>query len=115
MRVTVSIRQFVAMTVVGVALGFAPGIVDSVSAATILATTADGNGADTHLSNDGQQAQTTTHGGAATNDVRAIQDTRARIGMLRFDLSNVGDLAAEMKMQQLDAFGHPRFLELFHG
>jgi hypothetical protein len=99
MRLNQFFRRLVVTSISGVALVFSHGIVDSASSATILATTADGNGADTHLSNDGQQAQTTTHGAQTANDVRAIMDSRARIGMLRFDLSNVSGPVSDMQLQ----------------
>jgi len=74
-------------------------VTNMASAAFILATTEDGNGADTHVANDGQQAQTTNHGGNAVNDIRVIQNSRARVGMLRFDLSSLGGPVSGVQLQ----------------
>lgn len=82
------------------AAGAVAAMLAGVSApAAVLVTTEDGNGADTHVANDGQQAQTTNHGSATSNNVRAIQDVRARIGMLRFDLSGVSSPVSDVQLQ----------------
>ncbi|HEV2296542.1 MAG TPA: DNRLRE domain-containing protein [Tepidisphaeraceae bacterium] len=68
------------------AAGFAHG-------AAIL-TTADGSGADTHISNDANQAATTNHGAKASNDIRHYDAVRAKLVYWKFDLSGVsGDLS----------------------
>jgi PEP-CTERM motif len=81
------------------AFGVSLALASVTSAAMIIATTATGSGADTHLANDSQQAQTTSHGLQTTNDTRAIQDSRARIGMLRFDLSGVSGAVSGVQLQ----------------
>ncbi|MCJ7728719.1 MAG: DNRLRE domain-containing protein, partial [Sedimentisphaerales bacterium] len=60
------------------------------------ATTADGNGADTYLSNDNQTgsggsngAPTATHGTEGSFAVRRNDGTRQRIGYIRFDISGI--------------------------
>jgi hypothetical protein len=61
--------------------------------AQVSVTTADGNGADTYLSNDSSSGPGDAHGDSDVFELRSITDSRARIGMLRFDLSDVtGDL-----------------------
>lgn len=65
----------------------------------LIATTETGAGADTHLSNDSNQAQTVANGTRTANDVRAIQNSRARIGMLRFDLSGVAGSVSDVQLQ----------------
>jgi hypothetical protein len=67
-------------------------------AAPIVITTADGKGADTYLSNDGQGANygpTTTHG--ADTSLRAFRqyaNTRSKAAFIRFDLGDaVGDMS----------------------
>ncbi len=68
------------------------------NAAPIVITTADGRGADTYLSNDGQGANygpTTTHG--ADTSLRAFRqyaDVRSKAAFIRFDLGDaVGDMS----------------------
>lgn len=62
--------------------------------AAVLLTTADGSGADTHISNDGNQAATTNHGTRGSNDLRNYDGVRAKLVYWRFDLSSVtGDLS----------------------
>lgn len=64
-----------------------------------LVTTETGNGADTHLSNDSDEAQTTNHGGDDAVDVRAIQNSRARVMMIRFDLSSITSPVENVQIQ----------------
>ena len=74
-------------------------VASSVQALTEI-TTANGNGADTFLSNDGQTgsggsdgAPTAVHGTEGAMAVRNFEGTRQKIGYVRFDISNVsGDL-----------------------
>jgi hypothetical protein len=58
--------------------------------AQVTVTTADGNGADTYVSNDSNSGPTDAHGDSDVFELRAITDSRARVGMLRFDLSEIG-------------------------
>ncbi|TVR51421.1 MAG: PEP-CTERM sorting domain-containing protein [Puniceicoccaceae bacterium] len=59
----------------------------SLSAQAVIST-AQGNGADTFLSNDSQHGPTVVHGAAGSLSLRAFTDVRARVIMLRFDVSN---------------------------
>ncbi len=52
-------------------------------------TTEFGAGADTFLSNDTNAGPTVVHGGAGAMNVRAINDSRARIILVRFDVSEL--------------------------
>ncbi|MCC5833993.1 MAG: DNRLRE domain-containing protein [Opitutales bacterium] len=52
-------------------------------------TTAYGAGADTYLSNDTNSGPSVVHGGAASMNMRAIDNSRARLILLRFDLSEL--------------------------
>ena len=73
----------------------------AVSAATVVALlaagpafagtipTSYGNGADTYVSNDSNSGPTVVHGAESSVNVRAIADSRARLALLRFDLSAV--------------------------
>jgi hypothetical protein len=56
-------------------------------AATI--TTADGSGADTYITNDGQHASTTTHGGEGSAAIRHYDGVRRKLMVIRFDLSSI--------------------------
>lgn len=60
----------------------------------ITITTADGRGADTYLSNDGQGANygpDSIHGAdQSLRAFRQLANTRSKAGYIRFDLSNVG-------------------------
>lgn len=51
-------------------------------------TTGHGDGADTFLSNDANSGPTVVHGGDAGLNMRAITDSRARVILLRFDVSD---------------------------
>lgn len=67
-------------------------------------TTAAGVGADTALSNDGQNAGTgpdANHGAAASIQVRYFTDARLFFGMIRFDVSDLGG-SLENAMLQLN-------------
>ncbi|MDZ7261689.1 MAG: DNRLRE domain-containing protein, partial [candidate division KSB1 bacterium] len=61
-------------------------------------TTADGNGADTYLSNDGQQrtgydfTANGTHGGEPSLKVRSLVGVRMKLAYMRFDISQIGDM-----------------------
>lgn len=60
--------------------------------AVTVITTADGNGADTYLANDGQMGPDTTHGTETKiRACRQLADTRCRIGYIRFDLTGVSE------------------------
>ncbi len=58
-------------------------------------TTADGNGADTYLSNDGQVREgydftaDGTHGGEVAIKMRNLEGTRLKLGYIRFDISQL--------------------------
>ena len=88
MRLPIPIWCIVIVVVVSVA--------DLAQAGAIL-TTADGNGADTYLSNDGQSASEGpdgTHGSAGSLVVRNFAGTRMKMAYVRFDLTGVeGDLS----------------------
>jgi hypothetical protein len=61
-----------------------------VGAQAVTVTTADGSGADTYLTNDGQMGPDTTHGSdTKIRFCRQLADTRSRIGYIRFDLAGV--------------------------
>jgi len=66
------------------------------SAAALTVTTAQGNGADTALENDGQSGNhgpTSLHGADASLTVRRYDGTRQKMLYLRFDLTGIeGDL-----------------------
>lgn len=82
--------------------------------AAVLATTADGNGADTHVSNDSHQAETTNHGGETGNAIRFADGIRAKVGMLRFDLSNVTGPVQNVQLQlELTYSARSRTLNIF--
>jgi len=71
-------------------------VVSGVQALTI--TTAEGNGADTYLANDGQSGDyspDSVHGAdVSIKAFRQLADTRSKTGYIRFDLSNVaGDMS----------------------
>lgn len=51
-------------------------------------TTGHGDGADTYLSNDSNSGPTIVHGGDTGLNMRAITDLRARVVLLRFDVSD---------------------------
>lgn len=64
------------------------------ASAAVILTTADGVGADTHISNDTNEAATTNQGGDGSNAIRHYDGTRAKASYYKFDLSNVtGDLS----------------------
>lgn len=64
------------------------------ASAAVILTTADGVGADTHISNDANEAATTNQGGDAANAIRHYDGVRAKAAYYKFDLSNVtGDLS----------------------
>lgn len=87
MKAMVSLRCAAAAS--GLVLGTA-----SLAPAAVMLTTADGAGADTHISNDGNQAATTNHGAKASNDLRHYDGVRAKLVYWKFDLSGVsGDLS----------------------
>jgi hypothetical protein len=69
----------------------------SVVSAEVIVTTADGNGADTLLSNDSQNASShadAVHGSETTMFYRILADARMRMPYFRFDISSVsGDLS----------------------
>lgn len=67
----------------GASMGFA-----AASFGQAVITTAHGDGADTYLSNDGNSGPTVVHGGDTALNMRAITDLRARVMLLRFDVSN---------------------------
>jgi hypothetical protein len=67
-------------------------IVSSVQALTI--TTAKGNGADTYLSNDGQEGNydpNSVHGKEGALEVRNAAGIRLKIGYIRFDITDVNE------------------------
>jgi hypothetical protein len=70
--------------------------------AEVVRTTADGNGADTYLSNDGQGGDfgpDSIHGAdTSLRAFRQLADTRSKTGYIRFD---VGDLAGDMTVATL--------------
>jgi MYXO-CTERM domain-containing protein len=71
------------------------GVSRIASASAITLTTAEGNGADSFVSNDGNQSATSTHGGDGSLAIRNYDTVRAKATYLRFDLSGVtGDLSA---------------------
>lgn len=56
-------------------------------------TTADGNGADTYLTNDTKNDGNSVYGTSASFEVRSYDGIRQRIGYIRFDLTGVtGDV-----------------------
>jgi hypothetical protein len=78
-----------------------PKLICSVALATLLIiaggaqaltiTTEDGNGADTYLTNDGQQdPNTNTSTEARIRAFRQLADTRSKTGYIRFDLTDAG-------------------------
>src|SRR6185503_13281526 len=65
-----------------------------VSASAITLTTADGSGADSFVSNDGNQSATSVHGGDGSLAIPNYDTVRAKATYFRFDLSDVtGDLS----------------------
>jgi hypothetical protein len=73
-------------------------VANSASAATMV-TTATGSGADTFLSNDGQNAAsapTTVHGADTSMTLRNLPATRARLPMVRFDISTLTGTGAKL-------------------
>lgn len=53
----------------------------------VIITTADGNGADTYLTNDGDKSGTTANGTATTMELRDLTGVRFRALYFRFDIS----------------------------
>lgn len=69
-------------------------LLSTVGAAALTITTEDGNGADTYLTNDGQQGPDTNTGAEVRmRAFRQLADTRSKTGYIRFDL---GDAAGDM-------------------
>ena len=74
-------------------------------------TTADGNGADTFLTNDGNTGPEVVHGANGGLVVRTFSGVRMRLAMIRFDVSNLeGDLSNTLL--QLNNTGAPRTRDL---
>jgi hypothetical protein len=67
----------------------------TLSMAEIVITTADGNGADTMISNDGNKSYTYVGGGGSHLEVRHYDGVRAKASMFRLDISDgfAGDLS----------------------
>lgn len=109
-----SLRQaVVGFALAGLLLGAA-----TASAGTL--TTADGNGADTFASNDSSSGPMVAHGGEVTFNVRSlvtitssgpplfeniITGTRARVGVLRFDVSQPNTPTQNVRLQLTEVFG----------
>lgn len=75
-----SLRPLVLASAVSVAFA-------SVSFGQATLTTFEGAGADTYLSNDSNSGAGVVHGSDGAMNVRAITDSRARLTLLRFDVS----------------------------
>lgn len=52
-------------------------------------TTASGQGADTHVSNDGHQSPDANNGGAGAMYIRNFEEVRQKMGIIRFDISGL--------------------------
>jgi hypothetical protein len=105
--------QWAACFAAAVLLSTAP-----VQAGTI--TTADGNGADTYGSNDSSSGPGVVHGAEDTANVRSlvtitssgppnfeeiIQGVRARVTMLRFDMTTPGAPTEDVRLKLIETFG----------
>lgn len=80
-----------AVRLAGCALLMGLALVNQASAAAMVST-ADGNGADTYLSNDSQNASQgpdMAHGADTAMSLRKLPDTRAKLPMIRFDISTL--------------------------
>jgi hypothetical protein len=55
--------------------------------------------ASSRVSNDTHQAQTTNHGAAGSNSIRAFLNGRAKVGMLRFDLAQLSGPVSDVQLQ----------------
>lgn len=92
------------------ALGICGAIMASSSsmAAVMYVSTADGNGADTSLQNDGQNGGTsaTVFGAGATADFRRYDDVRQKMLLLRFDISDLNPAAYNDAILRLDGYSN---------
>jgi hypothetical protein len=68
-------------------------------------TTADGNGADTFGSNDSNSGPTVVHGAEETVNVRSLAASRARLAMLRFDVSDPDTPTTNVRLKLIETQG----------
>ncbi len=75
-----------------------------VAHAEMTVSTADGNGADTFVGNDSNKGPNNNYGDSGGLDIRYLPDTRAHIGYVRFDITDVGGLDLTGAQLQFDLY-----------